>query len=206
MKAVSIIFLIIVSSFTGFSQERNWKIQKTKDGLVTVKSEIVDGLDENDEEIKIMYYVAERVGKLTLKQAEAFLRNSSNYIAIWESTQETREIRKISENEWGSYFLYSSTWPMPKSDCIQHYSFAKVNDTKFRISARAIQDESVKSEVKRLSIFDVLFEFEELNEEELKLTLSVKASPAINAPMEFEHVKSEVFLNAITQDTYKRKR
>ena len=28
----------------------------------------------------------------------------------------------------------------------------------------------------------------------------------LTKPMEFEHVKSEVFLNAITQDTYLRKR
>ena len=182
MKTTVLLLIGVIVHLCGISQERDWKVQKSKDGLVIVKSEVVDGKNAQGEEIKIMYYVAERVGKITLNQAETYLRNSDNYKTIWESTLESREIRKISEDEWVSYYLFSSIWPMPKSDCVQHLQFIKENDNGFKIIAKAIQDETIKSKVERLTIFDVTYDFEKVTEDEVKLMLTVSTSPIINAP------------------------
>lgn len=169
-------------NFFGFSQEKNWTVDKSKDGNVTVKSRIEEGKNKSGDDIKIMYYVVEKVGKLTLGQAEKYLRNSANYKFILESTIESREIKKISEDEWQMYLFFDAIWPMPKSDCVQQVVFERSGKNGFKIKAEVISAPGFKTGVERVSIYSTLYEVEKINEKEIKLVLTVTSSPVINPP------------------------
>jgi hypothetical protein len=168
--------------FLGFSQEKNWTIDKSKDGNVTVKSRVEEGKNKSGDDIKIMYYVVEKVGKLTLEQAEKYLRNSANYKFILESTLESRELKKISDDEWQMYLFFDAIWPMPKSDCVQQVVFERTGKNGFKIKAEAIPAPDLKTGVERVSIYSTLYEVEKINEHEIKLVLTVTSSPVINPP------------------------
>ena len=181
-KLLPLFALGIIIHFAGFSQDRKWTVHEFNKENLTVKSEVVDGKNDRGDEIKIMHYVVEKVGKLSLFQAENYLRNSDNYKLFWESMSESREIKRISENEWETYFLFDAIWPMPKSDCVQRFTFIRNGESGFKLKANVVPNEMLQTEYEKVTIYQVQYDFTKLNETELKLTLSVSSSPAINPP------------------------
>lgn len=181
-KKLVVVSCFLCLNFFVCSQEKNWTIDKSKDGNVTVKSRVEEGKNRSGDDIKIMYYIVQKVGELTLEQAEKYLRNSANYKFILESTLESRELKKISEDEWQMYLFFDAIWPMPKSDCVQQVVFERNGKNGFRIKAEAIPAPEFKTGVERVTIYSTLYEVEKINEKEVKLVLTVTSSPVINPP------------------------
>ena len=182
MKYYVLITLTILMHCAGIAQDRNWTEEKSDDGKVTVKSDVESSVNEAGDDIKIIYYIAETTQKLDLEKAEKFMRNSSNYKLFWEHADESKEIKRISENEWIIYLYFDAPWPMPNTDCVHHMTFQDNGDKGFIVTAKPKPDAYEKKDVGRIQIYDAVFTFEDAGNGLTHLKLDVKFSPVGDPP------------------------
>jgi hypothetical protein len=182
MNKLILVIIIILFHIIAFSQERNWKEETSKDGLVNVKSEIVTQENEEGDEIKVMYYIAEREAEVSLEQLEQYMQNSESYKTIWENVEESKEIKKMSENEWFTYIYFDNPWPMANSDCVHHMIMERKDSKTLVVTAKSAPDAYEMKDVDRAQIFDALFTFENNGDGVTKLTLSVTFAANSNPP------------------------
>ena len=147
-----------------------------------IKSEVVSAKDASGEDIKIIYYIAEITGDITLDNAEKFLRSSENYIYIWENNELSKEIKRINDNEWIIYLFFDSPWPMPDNDLVHRMRVEKDGEKGLRVQATAEPDAYKRTDAGRMTLYDALFDFEYIGNGKTKLILTVTFSPVGNAP------------------------
>ena len=160
-----------------FSQEHNWKKEISKDGNVTVKSDII-----NTEEGKHIYYIAETITTdINLNQAETYLRNVSNYKKFLENTDESKKVNTIDENTWISYFYFDAPWPMPNSDAVQKFTLKKTNSS-LTITGKSQADAYKKTDVDRMKINNITYHFEKIDERTIKVNVISDFEPIGSVP------------------------
>lgn len=171
-----IAFLLLISSFSGVSQTRNWKTETSKDGKVTVKSEIL-----KTDNGKHIYYIAETIGNIALEQAEKYLRNSSNHKQFLENTTTSKEVKQFSDNEWITYYYFDAPWPVPNSDAVLNFKLTR-SENELIVSANAVPKAHEMTDVKRMNVYNINYHFKRLDESTTQLILTVDFIPTGSVP------------------------
>ncbi len=98
-----IMSLILILCTTTLLAQRNWKTETSKDGKVIVKSEIT-----STEKGKIIHYIAETTTDISLEKAAEYLRDSNTHKNFLENTQESKEVQKITNDNWITYYYFDA--------------------------------------------------------------------------------------------------
>lgn len=172
-KIITLILIICSISLLG---QRNWKIQTSKNGKITVKSEIV-----NTENGKTIYYIAETITDISLEKAEKILRNSNTHKNFLENTTESREIEKKSKDKWSTYFYFDAPWPVPNSDAVQEFTLSKTANS-LTVSGISTPNAFKTTKVKRMKNYDISYHFKKVENNKTKLIISATFSPIGSVP------------------------
>ncbi|MCL3779017.1 hypothetical protein EMN47_01320 [Prolixibacteraceae bacterium JC049] len=164
------------------AQERNWKVETSKDGSVVVKSDIVNDADIDGKKGKVIHYIVEKTGGATLVQMEQFLRDSKNYKNIWENTKESKELKRITNNEWISYLFFKTPWPMANNDCVHRMYFESKGENGFSLKGKAEPNAYAKKKADRLTYYDMEFKVTKVGAGRTKLTLTVSYGLTSDVP------------------------
>lgn len=159
-----------------FSQERNWTIEKSKDGKSTVKYELV-----KEDKRTHFYYIAQTTANVSLDDLDSYFSKTANHKFFLESTPKTEEIKKISNNEWLAYYFFDAPWPLPNSDVVLKINRYKA-DTKLTFTAIATPNDYKKSDIERMSSYKVIYEFEKINNSTTKITYNADYIPVGSIP------------------------
>ncbi|MDE5419441.1 hypothetical protein L3049_15700 [Labilibaculum sp. DW002] len=176
IKIISSLVILLIS-YNVFSQGRNYKTEITKDGKATVKYETV-----KEKEGRHFYYSAQRNVNASLDKLDAYLSISNNHKNFLENTPISEEIRKISDNEWVTFYLFDAPWPIPDSDVIVKFNRVK-KDNKLVFTAIAISDDYKKSDVYRITNYKFVYELEKVNADTTKITITADYIPAGFVPV-----------------------
>lgn len=172
MRKVILAVLMMTTISTAYS--KNWETD-THNG-VTVKSKVTT---ENDK--TIISYVATKTVDANIKQVEALMRKPSEYKNFLENTEESREIKKKSDNSWLTYMYFDAPWPLPNSDCVQEWTYEKIENG-FVLTGKAVKGAYPKKDVDRMYQSNAKYEFTQVEEGKVRLTLSSDFAPIGSVP------------------------
>jgi len=112
--------------------DTDWSLEKDKNG-VKVYTRYVDGwgLKEFKGEVKI---------KTTLQAVEATLRDAENRGLWMHNTYDTKDLKKVSNNDIYTYSVVDAPWPVSDRDNITHWDFDRISDKAFKINMSAAPD------------------------------------------------------------------
>lgn len=170
------IFILFVISYNASSQDSNWITKTTKDGKTTVKYNI-----EKEEKGTHFYYTAQRNVNASLDELDSYFSNSTNHKNFLENTPESEEVEKISDNEWIIYYYFDAPWPMPDNDVVAKISRVKEGN-KLIFTASAISNDYRKTKINRITDYRFVYEFEKIDNETTKITISADYIPAVSVP------------------------
>ncbi|MRI01681.1 hypothetical protein GH721_14150 [Kriegella sp. EG-1] len=178
MKTINYIgiFIILLVSFKVFSQERSWTIEKSKDGKSTVKHDLV-----KEDKRTHFYYIAQTTANVTLGELDSYFSKTMHHQNFLERTPITEEIEKIAGDEWLAYYFFDAPWPLANSDVVLRIKRTKEN-RKLIFTATAIAHNYKKSNVERMTRYNVIYEFESLDDQTTKITYNADYVPVGSIP------------------------
>ncbi len=181
-SSLLLLSIIFALHFNSTAQNRNWTETNSKDDRVAVKYEIIGQKEGQGGKRKVVHYIAKITAAFDLEKAEAFMRNTENYPKFLEHATKSREVKKVSQNEWISYLYFDPPWPMSDFDCVQRFTFKKSSPNEFTITAIVDAQAYELQGVKRMNLYDASYHFQKINETQSQLTLAVSFSPTGNVP------------------------
>jgi hypothetical protein len=178
MKRIKIIGIVALwlTSINVFAQSRNWKTETAKDGKTTVKYELI-----KEDEGTHFYYIAQTTANVTLDELDSYFSNTNNHKNFLERTPVTQEIEKISEQAWLAYYYFDAPWPMADSDIVIKIDRVKKED-KLVFTATAASSDYKQDDVKRMSNYKVVYEFEKVDQNTTKITYNADYIPVGSVP------------------------
>ncbi|WP_372775949.1 hypothetical protein [Mangrovibacterium sp.] len=175
MKHISLI-VFLLTTFSAFSQGRNWTIETAKDGKTTVKYELV-----KEKQGTHFYYIAQTTTNASLTELDAYFSSSANHKRFLEATPQSEEVKKLSDDEWITYYYFNAPWPMADSDVVAKINRTK-KDNKLVFTANAISNDYKKTDLDRVTSYKFMYEFEKVSDETTKITITADYIPVGSVP------------------------
>lgn len=181
IKIVALAFLFFATT-DAFTQPKEWKTEKTKDGRVLVKSTISSRIDENRKSVQLIEFIATYMDSLNISMCIDVMKDIKTHKVFWGATS-SEKIKTLSETEWIVYYYFDSPWPAPNYDYVakMKYSFDSTA-RKATFSLSAIHTAYEKKDLKRMTYYNVAYVFKEIGMGKVELTTTSSASPVFNAP------------------------
>ena len=167
----------------GFSQDKKWKKEQSKDGSIQVEYTIYDEKDEPGDEMQIIEYKTKTTRALSFDKCIDVLKNVANHKDFSDETEESYKIKDLSENKSLIYYYIDAPWPMPNSDCVSVMSMIEEpenNSIRFELVAAA--DEYEMQDVKRMTVSTAIYTFKKIDEKDVEISIYTKFSPVAAAP------------------------
>jgi len=159
-----------------FSQNRNWTEKTLKDGKTTVKYELV-----KEDQGTHFYYIAQTTVNTTLDKLDTYFSNTDNHKLFLERTPITKQIEKISNNQWLAYYYFNAPWPLSDSDLVIKITRFKENN-KLKFIATATSSDYKAKEVERMKTYKVIYQFEKIDDTTTKITYNADYIPIGSIP------------------------
>lgn len=166
----------LVFSLSTFAQARDWTTELSKDGATTVKYDLI-----KEEKGVHCYYMAQTTANVTLEELDIYLSNTAHHKNFIGGTSITEEIQKLSENEWLAYYYFDAPWPLSNSDLVIRLTRTE-EDNKLIFTAKSFTSDYKKSDTPRMTKYQVIYEFEKLDESTTKITYNANYLTAVKVP------------------------
>lgn len=175
IKHLSIVLVLLMACNT-FSQNRNWTEKTLKDGKTTVKYELV-----KEDQGTHFYYIAQTTVNTTLDKLDTYFSNTDNHKLFLERTPITKQIEKISNNQWLAYYYFNAPWPLSDSDLVIKITRFKENN-KLKFIATATSSDYKTKEIERMKTYKVIYQFEKIDDTTTKITYNADYIPIGSIP------------------------
>ena len=166
-----------------FAQTEEWKTEKTKDGQITVSSNISKRADENGDEVQLLEYTATTTASVSMQNCISVIKDVSKHKEFTDDDI-SKKIKTISDNEWVVYYYTGAMWPFSDFDCVAKMILSE-DETKrtatFTLTAVPSMLEE-KKKVDRMTYYNVTYAFEDLGNGKVEITTTGKMSPTMEAP------------------------
>jgi len=167
---------LLLIAHNSISQNRNWTIARAKDEKATVRYDLV-----KKDEGTHFYYIAETTATTTLDKLDAYFSNTENHKQFLERTPVTKELKKLSDNEWMAYYYFNAPWPMSDSDLVLKITRVRKEGSLQFIATAARSDYKTK-DVERMNTYKVIYDFKELANGSIKITYNADYIPIGSIP------------------------
>lgn len=186
MKDRAQITLIIVSVFLLnailIAQTKEWNIEITGDDSITVKSRIAERIDEKGDEMQLIEYTATTTASVSLHNCISVLKEVSNHKEFTDD-EVSQKVETLSDHEWVVYYYTNPPWPVPDNDCVARMSLSEEESQRtaiFTLSAAPSMYEM--KDVRRMTYYEVTYEFKDLGKGKIEMTVASKSSPTVQFP------------------------
>jgi len=163
-------------------QEKEWKTKITKDGEITVNYRISKRIDENSNSVPMIEYVATTFAFVKMQNCISVIKDGSKHKEFTDD-EVSKTVKTISDNEWIVYYYTNSPWPISDSDLVTKMKFSEdetIGLASFTLTAAPSMFE--KADVKRMTYYKATYNFKDLGDGKVEITITGKMSPSIKAP------------------------
>lgn len=175
-----IVSILILFSAETFAQSGEWKTETTKDKLVTVRSRVSKKTDENGKARQLIEFVATTTSDVDIQSLITLLKRVEKH-KEFNDDAESKLVNKISENEWIIYYYSNVPWPIADFDAVYRMIMSEDKDAAtFTLTTEPTLYEKTKAA--RLSYSDIKYEFKNLGNGSVKITLSNSTCPTTEVP------------------------
>jgi hypothetical protein len=167
--------LLLIVSVVSFAHAQDWTLAKDKSG-VKVYTRLIKGWDLK--QFKGVVNIS-----ANLKTVENTLRNDADRSRWMYNTYDTKDVKKISDNELYAYSAVSAPWPVSHRDNVTKYTFKKISDTEMYVyfnNVSGIIPE--KSGVVRIKKMEGYWHFKEISHGTVQVTQLAVAEAGGSVP------------------------
>lgn len=179
---LSILSIILFLSY-GYSQDKGWKKELSKDGSIEVEYTVYEENDGPGDDRQIVEYRTNTTRALSFDKCIEVMKNISNHKDFSDETEDSYKIKDISDDECLVYYYIDSPWPLPNADCVSLMSTvedAENNSISFELSAAA--DDYEMQDVKRMTMSIAIYSFTKVKNNEIEIEIYTKFSPVTEVP------------------------
>lgn len=186
IKKISVVILILFFFHlfnNAVSQSTDWEKETSKDGQIEILYHVGDRVDQNGGKAQVIEYKAVTETDVPLKKCIMAMRDVSLHKKFMGDTEESKEIKVNSENEWIAYYFFEPPWPMPDNDCVMQVNLQKEIDSMVYIFTGVSKPELLdKKDVKRLNYYEYEYSFIQKANDKVEFSVSVRLTPVSSAP------------------------
>ena len=181
-KITLLILSILFLNAILVAQTEDWDIEITGDDSITVKSRISERTDEKGEEVQLIEYTATTTASVSMQNCISVLKDVSNHKELTDD-EVSELVTTLSDNEWIVYYYTNPPWPVPNNDCVAKMTLSEDENqdmATFTISAAPSMYEM--KDVRRMTYYEVTYEFKDLGNGEVEMTVTSSSSPTVQFP------------------------
>lgn len=186
IKKISVVILILFFFHlfnNAVSQSTDWEKETSKDGQIEILYHVGDRVDQNGGKVQVIEYKAVTETDVPLQKCIMAMRDVSLHKKFMGDTEESKEIKVNSENEWIAYYFFEPPWPMPDNDCVMQVNLQKEIDSMVYIFTGVSKPELLdKKDVKRLNYYEYEYSFIQKANDKVEFSVSVRLTPVSSAP------------------------
>lgn len=185
MKKISVIIFVLLLHLinNAIAQSTDWEKETSKDGQIEILYHVGDRVDQNGKNVQVIEYKAVTETGVSLQNCIIAMRDVSLHKQFMGDTEESKEIKVNSENEWIAYYFFEPPWPMPDNDCVMQVNFQKQSDSMAYIFNGVSKPELLeKKDVKRLNFYEYEYSFTKKANNKVDFSISVKLTPVSSPP------------------------
>jgi len=174
--------LILCFSFLAVASPNDWMIDKSKDGSMDITHKITYITSAEGDEVPVLQYNVTRIDKLSIDASVALLNDVSAH-KKFTGDKVTKVLKDISEDERLIYYFSNSPWPLPDSETVvlmtKHIS---PDGHKHTFTLQSAPKEIEDNGVARFELYSVVYEFEDLENGEVKISIAARMAPPFKVP------------------------
>ena len=175
----SFIFLFLNVS----AQDKDCKVKKLDNGSIIVQYCISKLYDELGNKYIQIEDSTTTVAHIDLKKCISLMKDVQKH-KLFTGDAKSKIVRSISPNEWIIYYYTDNPWPIKNSDCVSRMTFTENKEEKTAtFTLVATPSEYEKGNVNRMTHFNVVYTFKDLENGKVKITMIGKSSPPVKVPM-----------------------
>ena len=141
------------------AQSDEWKTETSKDGHITVQSNVSRRIGAGGKEEQLVQYIAATTADVSVQQCVALLKDVSMH-KDFNDDKESRIVKTISDTEWIVYYYCKVPWPFKDFDMVYRMKYTMDNPANTAVFSLNAEPEShEKGKVDRITVSDIQYEF-----------------------------------------------
>ncbi len=179
LGAFCAVFLVMGSG----AQEGEWKSSLLDKGTISVQYRISERVTESGSTVPLIEDITTTITDVGLSSCVALMKDPSKH-KYFMGDFSSEKIKEVSDEEWIVYYYTKNPWPIADSDCVAVMSFsedAAQGTAVFKLSAAPDLLES--KEVRRMSLFNIVYSFKALGDGTVQIVVTGRTSPPVEAPL-----------------------
>lgn len=164
------------------AQAEEWKTARSKDGKVEVVSRISARIGAEGQRQQLIEYSATTTARVGLENCVALLKDAAKHKDFLDD-EISKRIATVSDSEWVLYYYSPAPWPLSDFDCVTRMRYSQSPGEKralFTLSAAPAL--LAPGKVKRISHYEVAYEFEDLGDGKTLISMRASVAPTIKVP------------------------
>ena len=179
----ALLFSFIFFFLNVSAQDRDCKVKELDNGSIIVQYCISKLYDELGNKFIQIEDSTTTVDHIDLKKCISLMKDVQKH-KLFTGDAKSKIVRSISPNEWIIYYYMDNPWPIENSDCVSRMTFTENKEEKTAtFTLVATPSEYVKGDVNRMTHFNVVYTFKDLENGKVKITMVGKSSPPVKVPM-----------------------
>lgn len=179
----ALLFSFIFFFLNVSAQDKDCKVKKLDNGSIIVQYCISKLYDELGNKYIQIEDSTTTVDHIDLKKCISLMKDVQKH-KLFTGDAKSKIVRSISPNEWIIYYYTDNPWPIENSDCVSRMTFIENKEEKTAtFTLVATPSEYEKENVNRMTHFNVVYTFKDLENGKVKITMVGKSSPPVKVPM-----------------------
>ena len=176
-KLILLPAMLVLLAAAVCAQTGEWKTETSKDGQVTVQSNVSRRTNAGGKEEQLVQYIATATADVSVWQCIALLQDVSMH-KDFNDDSESRIVKTISDNEWIVYYYCKVPWPFKDFDMVYRMKCTEDNPAGTAIFSLNAEPESYeKGKVDRISFSAIQYEFKAIDNNKTAIKVTAATCP-----------------------------
>ncbi len=184
IQITAIILFSVLINTSLFAQTKEWKIEKTDDGSVEVKSCISEHKTSTGNTLPLIEYTATTIVRTDIQKCISLMKDIPKHKAFLRDAKESKMVTSLAVNQWIVYYNFNAPWPFSDYDCVTKMELME-NDKNSTAIFTLVAAPSLykKTDEDRLTDYKISYQFKKLADGKVAITIIGRMSPLIKIPL-----------------------
>ncbi len=165
------------------SQDKDCEVKTLDNGNIVVQYCISKLYDELGNRYVQIEDSTTTVAHIDFKKCISLMKDVQKH-KLFTGDAKSKIVRNISPNEWIIYYYTDNSWPINNSDCVSRMTFTEnVEEKTATFTLVASPSEYEKENVNRMTLFNIVYTFKDLENGKVRISMKGKSSPPVKVPM-----------------------
>jgi hypothetical protein len=174
---------ILLLAANAAAQTNTWKIEKTDDEKIIVKSHVSERVDDAGNTLPLIEYVATTTDDLTMQRCIAIMKDASKH-KYFLDVKVSEKVKALSKNEWVNYYVFNAPWPFSPTECVAKVVYIEDAKNKTVAFVQTAAPTLMKpTDLKRFTYYNFTYAFKDIGNGKVEVSVTVKMALPSKVPL-----------------------